>query len=254
MLTLVCARAAEPPSPHDLMERLILAERANRANAAQYIYREDIREQLVESGGNKHELSWSTFEVNLLEGEPYNRRVAIWGQPLTPELEASEQHRYNEIEAYRRATPYDERRKRSFALDETRFRIDHRMVADSHDLRVLGEDEVDGRKVWRILATPRKGLRKPARRSEWSLSLELSYAIDQQTGLSLEIETRQLYAFDGLEKGSVTRVKNVEVEGIWLPEVIESRVPQRKATRVITQAYSNYRRFQATSKLLVDPD
>lgn len=255
-LLAVCAAlsAAEPPAARELLERLVSAEAANRRLAEQFVYREDVRQTLSSADGTTLELSWITYEVNMLEGEPYHRRVAMAGRPLPPEQEELERRRYHEVEAWRRSTPLEERRRQRFAAEENRFKIDHRLVVEHHVARLVGEGELGGRKVWFVLATPAKGTPKPTRRAEWSLSQSLKYTLDQETGMALEVEAVQLYTFDSALKGAVTTVTSTEVDGAWLPAKTESRSVRNKSTHLTTQTYTNYKRFRATSTLLVEPE
>ena len=253
MLACTALAAAEPPSARALLERLVTAEAANRRHAEQFVYREDVRQTLSAPGASPREISWVTYEVNMLEGEPYHRRIAMAGKPLPPEQDELERRRYREVEAFRRKTPLEERRGQRIAAEEDRFKFDHRLVLEHHDARLLGEGELRGRKVWFVEATPARGTPRPARRSEWSLSQSLKYALDQETAQAVEIEALQLYTFDSASKGTVTTVVCTAIDGAWLPQMIESKTRQRKATLQTTQTYTNYRRFRATSTLLIEP-
>ena len=234
------------------------AEKRNRQDSAYFVYREDIRSSLGNVGRTPRQTNWITYEVTFLEGESYHRPVARDGRPLTPDQEESENRRFQQVSEYRHNTPVEERRRRHFAAEENRYKIDSALVVQHHDAQFLGTDKVRGRDVWLVSAQPRRGAPKPRRRAEWSLCQRLKYWIDQETHLPLRIEAEQIYDFDGTKKGSISRVETVAIEGVVLPESITStsrRRSGRDQTTIITeQSYSVYKRFRAETVLLfVDP-
>ena len=229
------------------------AERSNREQAACFVYREDIRFREIMPDGATRAKDWVTYEVTMLEGEPYHRRVAMNGGPLPPDDESDEEKRYRQVEAYRQATPMEERRKRYFAAEENRFRIDAHIVLEWHNLKRAEDSTLAGRAVWVVEAAPQRGAPKPKRRSQWSLSQRLRFWVDKTTSLPLQIEGEQLYDFDGSRKGTVTRVTYTEVEGVSLLARIDSLGSRGSGKAIYSfetdQTYSNYRRFRAESVL-----
>ncbi len=61
------------------------AESANRTQAARFVYNEDIRYKETLPDGSPWGTNWVTYEVTFVAGEPYNRMVAIRGEPLSAE-------------------------------------------------------------------------------------------------------------------------------------------------------------------------
>lgn len=247
--------AGQPvPRAQDLVARMHEAEVKNRVQAASFVYREDIRHTETVSGGRVRMRNWVTYEVSMLEDEPYHRRVAIDGEPLSAEEQAREEKRYRAVERYRRKTPLEERRRKHIAEEENRFKIDTRIVLEHHAMKLLGEETVDGVKVWVVETQPRPGTRKPKRRAEWSLSQRLKYWIEQASGLPVQLEAEQLYDFETSRKGTLTRVNFIWVEGVSLPERIESvgsrKFGQQSVRYETDQRYSGYRRFRARSVLV----
>ena len=234
------------------------AEKRNRQDAAYFVYREDIRSSIANQGRPSRQTAWITYEVTFLEGEGYHRPVARDGKPLSPEQQATEDERMQQVSEYRRNTPIEERRRRYFAAEENRYKLDSALVVSYHDSKLLGADNVRGRDVWVVLTQPRRRAPKPKRRSEWILCQKTKYWIDQKTSLPLRIEAEQLYDYDSTRKGAISRVETVDVEGVLLPESITStarRKSGRDQTSLITdQGYSAYKRFRAETVLLfVDP-
>ncbi len=245
---------AAQPDAGELLRRMTQAEKSNRQQSACFVYREDIRSSTARAGQLPKQTGWITYEVTILEGEVYHRPVARDGRPLSPEHLAAEEKRFQLVSEYRRTTPVEERRRRFFAAEENRYRIDSEIVLRHHDVKLLGPDQVRGRAVWLVSALPRRGTPKPKRRSEWSLSQRIQYWIDQKTDLPLRVEAEQFDDYDGTRKGTLTRVETVEVEGVLLPESITStsirRSGREQLTQVTDQRYSVYRKFRAETVLL----
>lgn len=233
---------------------MVEAEKRNRQDSAYFVYLEDIRSSQGTAGYAPRQTGWITYEVTFLEGESYHRPVARDGKPLPPEQRQFEDERFLQVSEYRRSTPLEERRRRYFAAEENRYKIDSALAIQHHDAELLGSDQVRGRDVWVVAATPRRGTPKPKRRSEWSLCQKLKYWIDAETHLPVRIEAEQLYDYDGTRKGAISSVETVNVEGVLLPERITSttrRKSGRTQTTLITeQSYSAYRRFRADTVLL----
>lgn len=256
VLLAACLPGADVPEPRALLQRMYEAERENRRQATRFVYREDIRYLESFPDGTTRRKNWVTYEVTIVEGEPYHRRVSFNGEPLSAAEAALEEARYQKVVAYRRATSLEERRQRYFAAEENRFKLDTRLVLDNHDLRLLGDAPLLGRDTWVLEATPRRGTRKPRSRAEWSLSQKLRYWIDKQSAVPLQVEAVQMYDYESSRKDTTTRVNFTEVEGVWLTERIDSRgmrkIGRDKVVTETDQRYSNYRRFRADSILLFD--
>jgi len=232
------------------------AELDNRRKAAFFVYREDIRSTETLRNGRVRRDTTSTYEVSILEGEPYHRRIAFAGRPLSPEDAAEEEKRYREVERFRRNTPMEERRRRYFGAEENRFRIDSAIVLEHHDARLIGEDTVAGRPGWVIETRPRKGAPKPKRRSQWALALRIKYWIDQQSFFPVRIAAEQLYDFDSSRKGAITEFSTRLEDGVWLRREItiqgRAKLDGQTVDYRTEQVYSSYRRFAASSVLWFD--
>lgn len=232
------------------------AELANRVQAARFVYTEDVRYKETLPDGALRGTNWVTYEVTFLEGEPYNRRIAIRGEPLTPEEAEAEENRYRKVEVYRQQTPFEERRRHYFEAEENRFKIDTTLVLRYHQSRFLGEQPIRGRETWVVETWPRRGAPKARRRAECSLDMKIRYWIDKQTHMPIHMEAEWLRDFDGAPKGATVSSDRIQVDGVWLQQRIISR-GKRKAGKVYfayenDQRYSNFKKFRADAKLLLD--
>lgn len=248
---------AQTPEPRQLLEEMAAAEKANRREAAWFVYREDVRYSEQIATGQARRDSRAAYEVTILEGEPYHRKVEYDGRPLRALDQAWEEKRYREVEQYRRQTPLEERRRRYFEAEENRFRIDTGLVLEWHGAAQAREGEFNGRPCWIVETRPRAGAPRPKRRSQWSLSQKLCYWIDKQTLFPVRVVATQLSDFDSSRKGTVTEMVHLSSGGVWLPASITSEGNRKVDGLAVLcrteQRYSSYRRFTSTSKLLFEP-
>lgn len=233
------------------------AEKANRRAAAFFVYREDIHYTEQLPGGSFRRDTRAAYEVTILEGEPYHRKIEQDGEPLRGVDAAYEEKRYREVEQFRRETPLAERRKRYFAAEENRFKIDSGIVLEYHDAALAGEESYDGRPCWVVVTAPRKGTPRPKRRSQWSLSQKLRFWIDKETRFPVRVVATQLFDFDSSRQGTVTEVLSMQMDGVWLLRRIRSEGKRKVDGQMVVyrtdQEYSNYRHFTTTTNLLFDP-
>lgn len=247
----------QTPPARELLERMAASEKANRRQSAFFVFHEDIHytERLPDGAYRRN--TRAAFEVSILEGEPYHRRVLQDGSPLNPVDEAYEEKRYREVERYRRTTPLEQRRKKYFEAEENRFKIDSAIVLEYHEATLVGEETVEGRRCWVIDTAPRKGTPKPKRRSQWSLSQRLRYWVDQETYFPIKVLANQLFDYDSSRKGTVTEVLSRRMEGVWLLQRIVSEGTRKADGQPVVyrteQVYSGYRHFTTSSTLVFDP-
>ncbi|MBN9662590.1 MAG: hypothetical protein J0H49_30610 [Acidobacteria bacterium] len=232
------------------------AELANRVQAARFVYTEDIRYKETLPNGALRGTNWVTYEVTFLEGEPYSRRIAVQGEPLSQAQAEEEESRLRKVELFRQQTPFEERRRHYFAAEENRFKIDTMLVLRYHQARFLGEQPIQGREAWVVETRPRRGAPKPRGRGESSLVMRIRYWIDKGTHMPIHIEAEWLRDFDGAPKGATVVVDRVLVDGAWLQQhiIVQGR---RKAGKFYftyenDQRYSNFMKFRADAKLLMD--
>jgi hypothetical protein len=254
-----CAAGADAlPDPADLLGRSIAAERVNRDRAYSFVWQEQIIHLLYQPAGRLAQRDAATYEVLFLEGESFHRMVARNGRPLSPEEDAAERVRMEQVAEFRRKTPIDERRKRWIAAEGHRLTFTYRLLAEHHRLAVLGEETVNNRKAWVLEATPHNAP-KPRNRKEWAFVLQSKIWIDQQTLHPVRMEHIQTKDWDNIPAGSVTGIWFTPVDDVWLVSRILARQESLRdgvsQVRETEQSYSNYRKFAADSIIrFQDPD
>ncbi len=97
-----------------------------------------------------------TFRVLMIDGSTYRELTAIDNEPLSPQLQNAEKRKLAaEIQRRHQETPAERRRRVARFLKERQQ--DHEMMqqmAKAFDFTLLGEDVLNGHKVWLLNADP----------------------------------------------------------------------------------------------------
>ena len=163
-----------------ILQRYIDAGSRNREIAAQYTYVERIDHFFFDKKGNATK-DWSeTHDVIFVEGLQYKRLVARNDKPLDAREAAKEDKRLRRTAAERR------KQRQSGLFHKTVSLGSDRDLLTMFDNRLLGEEEVRGRKAWVIESTPQAG-RAPANQHEKDvLSWRKKLWIDQADYVALK--------------------------------------------------------------------
>jgi len=245
--------AAGDPQGEALLREADEAVRANRREAAFFIYQERVTEREIAWDGRVKESRATGYEVVFLEGESYHKRTMLNGRPLAGDALEEEERRMRAVADFRRSTPVEERRRRLATAERTRLRFDPRVMAENHLARFEREEECPEGPCVVISVWPKPGTRRPRNPSEWSMSLRGHLWLDAATRHPLRAEMEQAYEYYGQAAGTRTRFRWTRVDGVWLIASIVSRTEERSrqvAVREMVQEYSNYQRFQAESVLV----
>jgi len=258
LVQLLWTATATPPDPTTLLHESIQAEKENRKRSFNYVWREEIMHAVYSPPGELVQRDSATYEVLFVEGETYHRLVARNGKPLDSEETALEQKKLEEVAAFRRKTPIEERRRRFITAEGRRLTFTYRLLAEHHKVQLLGEEVFDGRPAWIIEAEPHDAP-KPHNRKEWAYVLRCKLWIDQSTLLPLRMEYTQVKDWDNIPAGSVTEVYFTPVDDVWLAGKIVARQEVTKGNRVeineTKQVYSQFHKFAADSIIRWgDPD
>jgi len=131
-----------------------------------------------------------TYAVTILYGSPYQRLIAVNGQPVSPQKEKEEQKRYQQAVEQRKHESADKRAARIAKYEAERKR-DRNMLDQmtrAFDFHLTGEKELNGRRVYELKATPRKGYQPPNRDSQVLTGMEGTLWIDRDTFQWVKVE------------------------------------------------------------------
>jgi len=261
-----CLLAAQnAPDAREIVRRSIDLDRKNEAIARNYTFLErDETRMLDRSGKPKKAPESRTFDVTLLEGSPYRRLVKRNDRPLPPEEERKEQEKLRKsIDERSKETPAERQaRIAEWERKQQRQRAPFQEIPDAFDLRLAGEETLDGRNVYVIAATPKLGYKPKLAAAAYFPKIKGKLWIDKRDNqwVKGEIETLDTISIGGilvrLAKGSRATFEATRVnDEVWLPKQITLDGSARLllvvgARAQIDIAFSNYRKFQADSRLV----
>ena len=227
-----------------------------------FVVRNENRE--VDSQGRLQRRRVFTRDVTLLEGSPYQRLIARDDHPLSPAEERKEREKLRKsIEERRKETP--DQRARRLADWEKKRREDHEPlleIPDAFNLRIAGEERVDGKDAWIIDATPRPGFQPKSHLARIFPKFQGRLWIDKQDSVWVKVQAEALDNISfglflvRLQKGARMTFEQTRVnDEVWLPKRVTIALAARflllKNFRVEAEAtYLNYRKFQSDSRLV----
>ena len=241
---------AAGPDPIDLLRRSVQAEEDNLARAASYLYTEDVTHSTVEGDLVLHTES-QRYEVIFLGGKPYFRLKSRDGLPLPPDEEAAEKARMDAVANDRRASLFGS----SSPAERPRISVVYRILLDSHEVRLIGEDTLQGRAVWILEAIPKRKDGPGGLNEKETRALRVKVWIDQDTLLRVRLDAEAVRSAGRLDRGAQLSYRFArQTDGVWLVQQIIYRVPEGRSKagqryHETDQSYSNYHKFQVESSL-----
>jgi hypothetical protein len=250
--------------PRQIVLRSLELDSRNERIARNYTFLTRTETRQVDGQGRLKQRRVLTYDVTLLEGSPYQRLIARDDKPLSPAEERKEEEKLRKsIEQRRKETP--DQRARRLADWEKKRRQDHEPlleIPDAFELRIAGDERVDGKDAWIIDATPRPGFRSKSRLARLFPKFKGRLWIDKQDSVWVKVEAEALDSISiglflaRLQKGARMTFEQTRVnDEVWLPKrvtvALAARVLLLKSFRAEVEAtYMNYRKFQSESRLV----
>jgi hypothetical protein len=250
--------------PREIVRRSIERMDENLAIARNYTFLERSETRELDSDGHVKTRKILLYDVTLLEGSPYRRLVGKDDHPLSPEEERSEEKKLQASIAERRKETPEQRARRIAEWEKKRQREREPLdeIPDGFDFRLAGEEQIDGRDVWVIDATPRPAYHARSSMAKLFPKFRGRLWIDKvdQQWVKTEAEAIDSISFGlfvaRLSKGARLEFEMTRVNGeVWLPKRFEARASAKlvlvKNFRVEAEtSFSNYRKFQADSHVI----
>jgi hypothetical protein len=257
--TLVAAEDPQQIVTHSLQ----MAER-NAKLTLNYTFLERQVARTLDGQGRVTKTEIETRDVTLLDGSPYRRLVAREDKPLPDKEERKEQEKLRKItEQRQKETPGQRARRISdYAKKREREMEVFREAGKAFDFRLAGTEQLDGRDLYVIEATPKPGYQPPANAAKYFPRVRGKIWIDQKDYFWVKaevevIDTISLGAFlVRLAKGSRLAFEQTRVNNeVWLPKRVEAAASARvalvkKLRGDLEITYSNYRKFQTDSRIV----
>jgi hypothetical protein len=257
-------KAIAPITPQAMVRRALTAYTRDDAIERQYTYlqRNDFR--ILDGDGNVKHRDIHTFDITLLEGSPYRRLVKRNDQPLSPDEEKQQKANLQRSIDERRRETAEQRRQRVADWDRKRLEKEKELeeVPYAFDLRLVGEDVIDGVPVWIIDGTPHPGYEPKSKTASYFTKMKGRIWISKSDFHTVKIDavTTDTIAISAFlirfAKGGHVAVEFSRVNNeVWLPKHVvvagSARVLLVKGYHVDADfTFSDYKKFSTESRIV----
>ncbi len=235
------------PDVNEIVRRSVLTNDANWKIAPQYSYTE---RDVITKGGRR---TVRTYDVSMIEGSPYNKLIAIDDKPLSAAaMKQEDEKREREVDRRRAETPAA--RAKRVAEYQRERRQDHDLMHEminAFQFSLGGEETIDGRRCFRIDASPRPGYVPKSRDTKVLTGMRGTLWIDadQYQWVRVRAAVFRPVTFGlfiaHVQPGTEFTLDEAPVAGsVWLPVHFRTRVNATvlfwSRNSVDDETYSNY--------------
>jgi hypothetical protein len=264
LLTVLLPFVALAQDPREIFRRSVEKDQLNRALRQQYTFIEKTVEKELDTKGKPKKTESTVHDVSILYGHQFRKLIEKNGQPLNAKDQRKETERLEKLTAkWTHETP-EERQKRTAQREKNRQKQTAflREIPDAYDLRLLGEEKVDGKDAWVIQAEPHPGYRPKVEEAKYLSKIRGKIWIDkaEYQWVKVDAETIDTISYGlilfRLYKGSRLQFEQARVnDEIWLPRLEHIQAAGRMALFMKgafdgTTTFENYRKFQSDSKIV----
>lgn len=240
--------AAQHPDPKYIIQKSVQANQRDFQAAPEFSHQETDRN----ASGSK------TYQVDMIEGSPYQRLLAINGKPLSPAQEAQQMKQEQQVRRERAAETPQQRQERIAKYEKGR-RQDNEMMNQlvaAFNFTLVGTRTVRGFHTYLLRATPKRGYKPPNMDAQVLTGMQGELWIDQKTFNWVRVVAQVIHpvSIEGflaqVEPGTRFELEKEPVEdNIWMV----SRFSERANAKVLfmfshnTQeedTFTNYRRVR----------
>ena len=167
-----------------------------------------------------------TFAVTMIAGSPYEKLIAVNGQPINGSRQKQEQEKYQKVVSERKHESSAQRSKRiaDYQADRRRDQTLIKQLTIAFNFKLAGDSSCNGHDVYVIKATPRRGYKPPNRDSQVLTGMEGTLWIDKKTFQWVKVEAHAIRPvhIEGflaqVEPGTMFELEKQPVSSdIWLP-------------------------------------
>ncbi|MFZ0961882.1 MAG: hypothetical protein WAO35_13345 [Terriglobia bacterium] len=253
------ARQELPPTndPKEIVRRALDVDQSDFQLARNYTYEEREEMKVLGKGGAVKKREINTYDVTMVYGEAYTRRIGKNDKPLSEKDEEKEAEKANKFVAERENESEKEHQKRVEKQEKERQeeRAFVRDIINAYDFQILGDEQVDGHDTFVIAATPRKDFRPTQPHADILPKLQGKLWISKKDygWVKLDVETLDTISWGLLimriHKGAQIRFEQTRVnDEIWLPRSLSLNANMRVALVAsgdidMEWSYSKYKKF-----------
>ncbi len=239
---------AATPSPEELCKRAASLDAAEAKVRGRYTYREEHTDKDLDKAGAVTGTRSKTFDCIFLEGSLYRKLIAEDNHPLDPKTQARVDAEMSKERERRRRGPRCMSFSRTLDLAETAE------IPNYFDLKVSGEESLDGRAVWVLQADP-KAQTPSLPYAKDNAGVKLTLWIDKESGAVLARETTVLKKTNSFEPGSVIRDHWTRInDECWQVDRIEMKISLNVYKMIHVKAesvsvFSDFKKFDVESSI-----
>lgn len=246
---------------HDIVVRSITADEQNQKLVAKYTFKEHETTREMDGKGQVKSTKRTTREVLFVGGKRTTRVLEKDGKPLPRDEAQKEQVKIDK--AFAEASKISEEEMNRRLEEERRNRAKNRerlkYVPDAYDLKLLGEENVDGRPAWIVQATP-KG-RYDGKYSNLFRNVQGKLWIDKRDYQWVKVDAEALNDISfGMFMAKISKGMHLKFEQsrvndeVWLPRMFQFTGSARFLVKRLSLdeqvLFSDYRKFQADSRVV----
>lgn len=255
-----------PPTndPKEIVRRAMETDQRDFELSRNYTYEERRVSAMLDKHGKDKHKEVETYDWTVLYGEPYDRLMQKDDKPLNAKEEQKQQEKVDKFIEKRKNESEKDRKKRQEKEEKERredraFATD---IANAYDFTLVGEDRVDGRDVYIIDATPRKGFHPTQPHADMLPKLKGRVWIDKKDygWAKIHVETLDTISWGfflvRIHKGTEMTFEQTRANHeVWLPGKILVSGGARIALFLnpninLESDYSNYKKFTTGTRIL----
>ncbi len=266
LLLLAALPLAAAEDANTILQRLIEADNQNHKLAGQYTYREETTWFNFDRSGRPHKNRSETHDVIFVEGVNFRKLIARNGKPLSAREAAQVEKEMQETAAERRrhspiaaggSVGFGSARADIGSLPELLTLFDNRLV---------GEEEVNGRKAWVIECTPQAN-HVPASPHEQDLyafqkKVWIDEAQNELARMTITVGAEGLHSREGAflaSPGSSIAMEYAKIDDqVWEPVLVRLDIHRQSGKTIRPWGRTEYRqsefhKFDVESTVTVEP-
>jgi hypothetical protein len=248
----------------EIVRKSVELDQANWLRMKDYTWIAKETERSLDSKGQVKSEQSEQWETVVLYGEPHRRMLERNGKPLTDGERRKEQAKLDKAVAKLEGETEAQRERRLAEVEKQREKDREflREVTDLYDLRIVGDDKIDGLDAWVITATPKPGYQPKHRDAKPLLKIQGKVWIDkaEYQWVRIEAETTGTITYGlflaRLNPGAKLLFEQTRINNdVWLPKYEHVSGSGRlglvkKIALEQDLTWSNYRKFQVESKVV----
>ncbi|HEX3877413.1 MAG TPA: hypothetical protein VHW24_10525 [Bryobacteraceae bacterium] len=194
-----------------------------------------------------------TSQVIMIAGSPYNKLIAMNGEPLSA-AQTAEQNRKVAEETDRRGNESSSAKQKRIAEYQKERHQDLALMAQmakAFDFKLAGEDTINGRRCFVLDAAPKAGYRPPTRETQVLIGMRGRMWVDSQAYQWVKVHAEVFRPvtfglfFARVNPGTEFTLEQEPIQGnLWLPShfsmTLNARIFLASRRSSDDETYSNY--------------